>query len=183
MKIRLAVSLGGVADLERKHLGKKAFEIRGARASGLRIDWTFLGQLAFGPSPFGVPGQRIDRAFLGRLAFRPSPFRALGLGRLARRTEPEPMVPTMPPFSCRGGRSSPVRKKKKKNKLDRHIIGNSRPSMLLNFHRKFGNFLETTLDDIGSFELILRFKGSYKRLVGELIDCLTSYPRSFVREG
>ena len=53
------------------------------------------------------------------------------------------------------------------NKLNRHIIGNSRPSMLLNFERKFYNFLETALDAIGSFELILRFRGSYKRLVGE----------------
>ena len=55
--------------------------------------------------------------------------------------------------------------------------------MLLNFHCKFGNFLETTLDAIGSFELILRFRGSYKRLVGELIGCLTGYPRSFIGEG
>ena len=53
------------------------------------------------------------------------------------------------------------------NKFDRHIIGNGRPSMLLNFQRKFCNFFETALDAIGSFELILRFKGNYKRLVGE----------------
>ena len=59
-----------------------------------------------------APGRRIDRALLGRLAFGPSPFWALGLGRLARGTEPGPMVPTMPPFSCRGGRSSSVGKKK-----------------------------------------------------------------------
>ena len=107
----------------------------------------------------------IDRAFLGRLAFGPSPIEALRLGRLARGTEPGPMVPTIPPFSCRGGRSSLVGKKR--NKLDRHIIGNSRPSMLLNFQRKFCNFFETALDVIGLFELILRFRGSYKRLVGE----------------
>ena len=75
------------------------------------------------------------------------------------------MVPTIPPFSCRGGRSSPIGKKK--NKLDRHIVGNSRPSMLLNFQRNCCNFFETALDAIGSFELILRFRGSYKRLVGE----------------
>ena len=66
---------------------------------------------------------------------------------------------------CRGGRSSPVGKKR--SKLDRQIIGNSRPSMLLHFQRKFCNFMETTLDAIGSFELILRFRGSYKRLVVE----------------
>ena len=74
----------------------------------------FLGRLAFGPSPFGVPGRRIVQAFLGRLASEPSPFGALGLGQLARGAGLGPMVPTMPPFSCRGGRSSPVGKKKKK---------------------------------------------------------------------
>ena len=87
--------------------------IRGTRAPWRRIDRVFRGWLAFGPSPFGVPGWRIDRAFLGRLAFGPNPFGVLGLGRLARGTELVPMVPTMPPFSRRGGRSSPVRKKKK----------------------------------------------------------------------
>ena len=72
MKSRLTVSFGGVADWERKHLSKKASEIRGAR----------------------VPGQRIVLAFLGRLAFGPSPIGALVLGRLARGTEFGPMVPT-----------------------------------------------------------------------------------------
>ena len=65
MKSRLAVSLGEVADRERKHQGKKASGIRGARAPRRRIDRAFLGRLAFGLSPFGVPGRRIDRAFLG----------------------------------------------------------------------------------------------------------------------
>ena len=114
--------------------------------------------------------------FLDRLAFGPSPSGALGLGRLARRTEPGPMVPTLPPFFCRGGRSSPVGKKR--NKLDRHIIGNSRSSMLLNFQRKFCNFFETTLDVISSFELILRFRGSYKRLV----DWLSYWLSTFLRQ-
>ena len=176
MKSRLAVSFDGVADWERKHLGKKASEIRGARAPKRRIDRAILGRLAFGPCPFGVPGRRIDRAFLGQLAFGPSPIGALGLGRLARRTEPGPMVPTMPPFSCRGGRSSSV--EKKRNKLDRHIIGNSRSSMLLNFQRKFCNFFETALDAIWSFELILRFRGSYKRLV----DWLSYWLSTFLRQ-
>ena len=31
----------------------------------------------------------------GRLGLRPCPIKALGLGRLARGTEPEPMVPTI----------------------------------------------------------------------------------------
>ena len=94
MKSRLAVSFGGVADRERKHLGKKASGIRGARAPGRRIDWAFLGWMDFKLSPFRVLGQRIDQAFLGWLAFGPSPIGALGLGQLARRTEPGPMVPT-----------------------------------------------------------------------------------------
>ena len=113
-----------------------------------------------------TPGFGVShREFLGRLAFGPNPFGDLGLGRLTRGTELGPMVPIMPPFSRRGERSSPV-EKKKRNNLDRHIIGNSRPSMLLNFQRKFCKFFETALDAIGSFELILRFRGSYKRLVG-----------------
>ena len=58
------------------------------------------------------------------------PFRALGSGQLAKGVGPWPRVPTMPPFSCRGGRPSPVGKKKK---VDRHIIGNSLPLMLHNF--------------------------------------------------
>ena len=57
---------------KRKHLGKKESGIRGAQAPGQRIDWVFLGRLAFGPSPIG----------------------ALGLGRLDRGTESGLMVPT-----------------------------------------------------------------------------------------
>ena len=90
-----------------------------------------------GPNPLGVPGQMVGRVFLGRLAFGPFPFGALGLGRLAKGAGPGPKVPTMPPFSFRGGRPSPV---EKKNKVDCHIIGNSLPLMLLNFQRKFYNF-------------------------------------------
>ena len=70
----------------------------------------------------------------GRLASGPFPYGALGLGRLARGAGPGPKVPTMPPISCQGGRSSPV---EKKNKFDRHIIGNSLPLKLHNFERKF----------------------------------------------
>ena len=110
MKSRLAVSFGGVADRERELLGKKASEIRGARAPGRRIVQAFLGWLAFGPSPLGAPERRIDQALLGLPAFGPSPIGALVLGRLARGTRPGSMVPIMPPFSCRGGRLSPVGK-------------------------------------------------------------------------
>ena len=93
MKIRLAVSFGGVANRERQHLGKKASKIKGARAPGRRIVRALLGRLAFEPSPLGAPGWRIDQAFLGRLAFGPSPIGALVLGRLAKGTRPGSMVP------------------------------------------------------------------------------------------
>ena len=47
-----------------------------------------------------VPGGRVARMFLGlftvldRLSLGPGPIGAFGLGRLARGTEPPPMVPT-----------------------------------------------------------------------------------------
>ena len=123
MKSRLEVMFGGVADRERKHMGKKASGIRDARAPGQRIVRAFLDRLTFGPSPLGAPGRRIDRAFLGRLAFGSSPIGALVLGRLVRGIGSRSMVPTMSPFSYRGGRPSSVGKK---GKLDRHFIGNNR---------------------------------------------------------
>ena len=165
MKSRLVISFSGISDRERKHLGKKTFAIKDARAVGRRIVRSILGQLAFRPSPLRAPGRRIGWAFLGWPAFGPSPIGALVLGWLARGTGLGPMVPTMPPFFLSGRKIIPGRKRR--NKLDHHIIGNSRPSMLLNFQRKFCNFFETALDVIGSFELILRFRCSYKRLVGE----------------
>ena len=92
----------------------------------------------FGPNPLEVLGRRVDRAFLGQLVSGPFPFEALRSGWLARGVGPGPKVPTMPPFSCRGGRPSSVGKN---NKVDRHIMGNSLSLMLLNFQRKFDNFL------------------------------------------
>ena len=89
---------------------------------------------------------RVAQAFLGlftvlgRLALGHGPIRALGLGRLARGTEPGPMVPTMPPFFPSGRVIVP--NWKEMNKPDRHIIGNSRPSMLLNFNVNFVTFLK-----------------------------------------
>ena len=141
IKSRLAASFGGVTDRERKRLGKKA---SGYEIPGQRTGQAFLGRLAFGPSSFGVPGQRTGRASLGRLAYGPNPFgvlgrrtgraslgrlasgpnpfRALGLGRLAKGAWHGPMVPTMPPFSYRGRRLSPVGKKKKKKKTSLTVI-------------------------------------------------------------
>ena len=72
--------------------------------------------------------------------------------------------------------------RKKRDKVDRHIIGNSLPLMLLNFQRKFCNFFVTALDAIGSSESILRFRSSYKRRGGEEIGYLTGYLRSIVGE-
>ena len=112
MKSRLIVLFGGVADRERKHLGKKASRIRDARAPGRRIVRAFLGRLDFGPSPLGVPRRRIDLAFLGWSAFGPSPIGALVLGRLARRTGTRSMVPTMPPFFLPGRAIVPGWKKR-----------------------------------------------------------------------
>ena len=51
------------------------------------------------------------------------------------------MVPTMPPFFLPGRKIIPGRKKKK-DKFDRHIIGNSRLSMLFNFNVNFVTFLK-----------------------------------------
>ena len=98
--------------------------------------------------------------FLGQLASGPFPIGALGSGQLARGAVPRSKALTMPPFSYRGGRPSPVRKK---NKVDHHIIGNSLPLMLLNFQRKFYNFFVTALDVIRSSVSILRYRSSYKR--------------------
>ena len=52
MKSRLAVSLGGVVDWERRHSSEG---VRGDRVLGRRFSRAFLGRLSFGPSP-GVLG-------------------------------------------------------------------------------------------------------------------------------
>ena len=150
MKSRLAVSFGEVVDRERRHpsegvsghlgaSGKEASGIRGARVPGRKVSQAFLGRLTLGPGPVGaVPGRKFSPAFLGQLTLGPDPVEAIGLGRLARGTEPGPMVPTMPPFFLPGRKS--ILDRKKKDKLDRHIIGNSRPSMLFNFNINFVTF-------------------------------------------
>ena len=89
MNSRLTVSLGRVADRDRKHpgegasgrqgaSGEEASGVRGAWVPEERVAWTFLGLFTV----------------LGRSSLGPGPIGAFGLGRLARGTEPGPMVPT-----------------------------------------------------------------------------------------
>ena len=113
-----------------------------------------------GPNPLEISGLRVGPAFVGRLMFGPFPLEALRLVWWARGVGPGPKVPTMPPFFYRGGRPSPTGKK---SKIDRRIMGNSLLLMPLNFQCKFYNFFATTLDAIGSFGSILRYRSSYKR--------------------
>ena len=90
MESRLEISFGKVTNRERRHpdeetsghlgaSGKEASGTRGSRAPIRRAAREFLGLLTI----------------LGRLALGPGPVWALGLGRLARGTEPESMVPTV----------------------------------------------------------------------------------------
>ena len=46
--------------------------------------------------------------------------------------------------------------------FDRHILGNSRPLMLVFFNFEFSNFVECALDAIRSFELILGLEAAIK---------------------
>ena len=85
----------------------------------------------------------------------------------------------MPPFSCRGGRPSPVGKK---NKVDRRITGNSPPLMQLSFQRKFYKFFVTALDAIGSSVSIRRYWSSYKKGEDDEVRYPTGYPCSSGRE-
>ena len=71
--------------------------MRGARVPKGRVARSFLGQFTV----------------LGRPSLGPGPIGTFGLGRLAKGTESEPMVPTMPPFFLPGRVNSPVGKKKK----------------------------------------------------------------------
>ena len=83
MKSRLTVLFGEVVDREMKHPGEGASRHLGGskkEASGIR------GARA--------PGRRVPRAFLGQLTLGLGPVWATGMGRLARGTEPGPMVPT-----------------------------------------------------------------------------------------
>ena len=67
---------------------------------------------------------------------------------------PRPQVPTMPPFSYRGG--EPNRPRWEKSKIDRRIMGNG----LILMYREFYNFYATVLDIIRPPGLV---KNDYKR--------------------
>ena len=79
----------------------------------------------------------------------PFPFETLGPVWPAMGVEPGPKVPTMPPFSYRGGKSSPAGKM---SKVDRHNMGNSLLLMSLNFQCEFYNFYAIALDVIEPLE-------------------------------
>ena len=73
---------------------------------------------------------RVGPAFGGQPVPGPFPFETLGSVWPAMGVGPGPKVPTMPPFSYRGGKSSPIGKT---SKIDRRIMGNSLLLMSLNF--------------------------------------------------
>ena len=91
---------------------------------------------------------------------RPFPFKTLGSIWPAMGVGPGPKVPTMPPFSYRGGKTSPARKMRK---VDHRIMGNSLLLMSLNFQCEFYNFYVIALDVIGPPGSFLIYKNSYKR--------------------
>ena len=70
------------------------------------------------------------------------------------------MAPTMPPFFLLGRAIIPDRKKE--NMFERHILGNSRPLMLVFSNFEFSNFVECALDVIRSLELTLRLEAAIK---------------------
>ena len=119
-----------------------------------------MGRLMSGLNPLEISGRRVVPAFVGQPVPGPFPFKTLGSVWPARGVGPWPKVPTMPPFSYRGGKPSPTWKK---SKVDRRIMGNSLLLMPLNFQCEFYNFFAIALDAIGSFVSVLRFRSSYKR--------------------
>ena len=78
-----------------------------------------MGQLISRPTPLRYPVRGLE--LVGQPGPVPFSFMTLGLLWSAMGIEPGPKVPTMPPFSYRGGKSSPVGKK---SKFDRRNMGN-----------------------------------------------------------
>ena len=97
-----------------------------------------MGRLMSGLNPLEIFGWRVSLAFEGQPVPGPFPFEALGSIWPARGVGPGPKVPTIPPFSYRGGKPSPAGKKSKDN---RRIMGNGLLLMPLNFKCEFYNFL------------------------------------------
>ena len=91
---------------------------------------------------------------------RPFPCKTLGSVWPAMGVGLGPKVPTMPPFSYQGGKSSPTGKM---SKIDRRIMGNSLLLMSLNFQREFYHFYAIALDVIGPPRSFLRYRNDYKR--------------------
>ena len=97
---------------------------------------------------------------MGQSGPGPFSFKTLGLLWPAMGIGPGPKVPTMPPFSYRGGKLSPVGKK---SKFDRRNMGNGLLLMQLNSQCEFYNFYATALDVIGPLGFILTYRNGYKR--------------------
>ena len=111
--------------------------------------------------PLRYPDGGSDRPLcMGHPVLDPFPFETPRSVWTARGVGHEPKVPTMPPFSYRGGKPSPTGKK---SHVDRRIIGNSLLLMSLNFQHEFYNFFAIALNVIGPPGSILRYRNGYKR--------------------
>ena len=115
-----------------------------------------------GLNPLEISERRVGSAFVGQPMPGPFPFETPGSVWTAMGIRPGPKVPTMPPFSYRGGKPSPAGKK---SNVDCCIMGNSLLLMSLNFHREFYNIFAIALDVIGPPGSILRYRNGYKMRV------------------
>ena len=97
---------------------------------------------------------------MGQPGPRPFSFKTLGLLWPAMGIGLGPKVPTMPPFSYRGGKPSSVGRKRK---CDRRNMGNDLLLMQLNSRCEFYNFYATALDVTRPLGLILRYRNGYKK--------------------
>ena len=119
-----------------------------------------MGRIMYRLNPLEISGRRVGPAFGEQPVPGPFPFETFGSVWPSMGVGPGPKVATMPPFSYRGGKPSPTRKKRK---VDCRIIGNSLLLMSLNFQREFYNFYAIALDVIGPPGSILRYRNGYKR--------------------
>ena len=98
-----------------------------------------------GLNPLEISERLVGLTFVRQPGPGPFPFETLGPIWPAMGVRHGPKVPTMPPFSYRGGKSSQTRKM---SKVDRRIMGNSLLLMTLNFQCEFYNFYAIALDVI-----------------------------------